>query len=86
MQEAERRMLGLGLSSFFGRRYSAPLYLNGTRGLPPPRAGLPTLRTSLPSPLRTRFAPILARQPQLSTSGLSRSLVGRDEAKDLANR
>lgn len=81
-------MLGLGLSSFFGRRYSAPIFLNGTRGLPPPRAYLPRLRRPLPSPLRNRFQPVLAMQPppRLATSALSRSLVGPDRVKNLENR
>lgn len=98
MQEAERRMLGLGLSSFFGRRYSAPVLMNGTRGLPPPRTALPILRTQLPPSLQQRFAPVLqrqpnlaaaaamARQPSLATSELSRSLAGPDPTRDLANR
>ena len=89
---------GLGLSSFFGRRYSAPLLMNGTRALPPPRVALPTLRTQLPPGLQSRFAPVLqrqpnlalaagmARQPELATSSLSRSLAGPDPTRDLANR
>jgi hypothetical protein len=76
----------LGLSSFFGRRYSAPIALNGTRGLPPPRAAMPMLRQPLPSPLRARYQSVMARQPSLATSSLSRSLVGPDKAKELADR
>lgn len=72
--------------------------MNGTRGLPPPRTALPTLRTQLPSSLQQRFAPVLqrqpnlaaaaalARQPDLATSELSRSLAGPDPTRDLANR
>lgn len=112
MTEVERRMLGLGISSFFGRRYSAPLLMNGTRGLPAPRTGLPQLRHNLPTSLRSRFGSILSRQPgmgmatgyrqpglasqyyagraagqsNLSTGPLSRSLVGQDRARNLANR
>lgn len=77
---------GLGLSSFFGRRYAAPLLLNGVRGLPPPRATLPMLRAPLPSNLRDVYAPVLARQPLLSTSALSRGNAGVDPAKNLADR
>lgn len=88
---------GLGLSSFFGRRYAAPLLLNGVRGLPPPRASLPVLRAPLPDNLRTIYAPVIARQPVLSTSGiarqpllstsgLSRANAQVDPAKNLADR
>lgn len=87
MQEAERRMLGLGLSSFFGRRYAAPLFLNGVRGLPPPRASLPVLRAPLPSNLQTVYAPVMARQqPLLSASSLARANTNPDPAKNLADR
>lgn len=87
MQEAERRMLGLGLSSFFGRRYAAPLFLNGVRGLPPPRASLPVLRAPLPSKLQTVYAPVMARQqPLLSASSLARANTNPDPAKNLADR
>lgn len=87
MQEAERRMLGLGLSSFFGRRYAAPLFLNGIRGLPPPRASMPVLRAPLPDNLRTVYAPVMARQlPLLSASNLARANTNMDPAKNLADR
>lgn len=60
--------------------------LNGVRGLPPPRAALPMLRAPLPDNLRTVYAPVMARQPMLSASRLSRANVQVDPAKDLADR
>lgn len=44
------------------------------------------LRTPLPDNLRAVYAPVMARQPLLSTSGLSRANAHVDPAKNLADR
>lgn len=77
--------IGLGVSSFFGRRYSAPLLFNGLQGLPPPIKAYPALRHQLPPTLQSRYGSYIAG-PRLSTGPASRSLVGQDPARDLANR
>ena len=79
-------MLGLGHSSFWGRRYAAPLLYNGTSGLPPPMRGYPAMRFQLPSALQSRYANYLPPQSRLATGPASRSLVGQDPARNLANK